>query len=146
VALVSKRTIPTERQPLVGEVSANFCGSAQRIPTTVNLGFLDRRRYIFIQVTPQLSSRGWADLVSNPLLLIKSARAGNRTRDLCICSQKLWLLDVNNKNKITIREVWPHILRFLLYLPLLFFTPLWYILICSSQFSIWSMLLEYKFL
>jgi hypothetical protein len=26
VALVSKRTIPTERPPLVGEVSANFCG------------------------------------------------------------------------------------------------------------------------
>jgi hypothetical protein len=26
VALVRKRTIPTERQPLVGEVSANFCG------------------------------------------------------------------------------------------------------------------------
>jgi hypothetical protein len=25
VALVSKRTIPTERPPLVGEVSANFC-------------------------------------------------------------------------------------------------------------------------
>jgi hypothetical protein len=26
VALVRKRTIPTERLPLVGEVSANFCG------------------------------------------------------------------------------------------------------------------------
>jgi hypothetical protein len=26
VALVSKRTIPTERPPLVGVVSANFCG------------------------------------------------------------------------------------------------------------------------
>jgi hypothetical protein len=26
VTLVSKRTIPTERPPLVGEVSANFCG------------------------------------------------------------------------------------------------------------------------
>jgi hypothetical protein len=26
VALVIKRTIPTERPPLVGEVSANFCG------------------------------------------------------------------------------------------------------------------------
>jgi hypothetical protein len=26
VALVRKRTIPTEQQPLVGEVSANFCG------------------------------------------------------------------------------------------------------------------------
>jgi hypothetical protein len=26
VALVCERTIPIERQPLVGEVSANFCG------------------------------------------------------------------------------------------------------------------------
>jgi hypothetical protein len=26
VALVCKRTIPTERPPFVGEVSANFCG------------------------------------------------------------------------------------------------------------------------
>ena len=26
VALVRKRTIPTERPPPVGEVSANFCG------------------------------------------------------------------------------------------------------------------------
>jgi hypothetical protein len=26
VALVRKRTIPTEKPPLVGEVSANFCG------------------------------------------------------------------------------------------------------------------------
>jgi hypothetical protein len=26
VALVRKRTIPTERPPLVGEVSDNFCG------------------------------------------------------------------------------------------------------------------------
>jgi hypothetical protein len=26
VALVRKRTIPTEQPPLVGEVSANFCG------------------------------------------------------------------------------------------------------------------------
>jgi hypothetical protein len=32
--------------------------SAQRIPTAINLGFLDRSRYFFIQVAPQLSSRG----------------------------------------------------------------------------------------
>jgi hypothetical protein len=47
VALVRKRTIPTERPPL----SAKKCRllriegvtwSAQRIPTAVNLGFLDR--------------------------------------------------------------------------------------------------------
>jgi hypothetical protein len=78
---------------------------AQRIPTFVNLGFLDRNRYFFIQVTHQLSSRVWVDPVPHPLLLRKSGRAGNRTRDLWICSQKLWSLDhrgglpeINNNN------------------------------------------------
>jgi hypothetical protein len=51
VALVRKRTIPdrpTERPPVVGEVSANFfriegvAWSTQRIPMAVNVGFLDR--------------------------------------------------------------------------------------------------------
>src|SRR5215510_10155041 len=43
VVLFRERTIPTERPPPVGEVSANFCGyrgvtwSAQRVPTAVNL-------------------------------------------------------------------------------------------------------------
>jgi hypothetical protein len=32
--------------------------SAQRIPTAINFGFLDRSRYFSIQVAPQLSSRG----------------------------------------------------------------------------------------
>jgi hypothetical protein len=55
----SRPPIPTERPPLVGEVIANFCAwSAQRIPTAVNLDFLDRSRYFFIHVAPQLSSRG----------------------------------------------------------------------------------------
>jgi hypothetical protein len=48
VALVCERTIRTERPPLVGKVSANFCGqrgvawSVLRIPYGRNLGFLDR--------------------------------------------------------------------------------------------------------
>jgi hypothetical protein len=59
MALVRERTIPTERPPLVGEVSANFWGievvawSAQRFPTVVNLGFLDRK------VTIQMDSNKW---------------------------------------------------------------------------------------
>jgi hypothetical protein len=45
VALDRKRNIPTERPPLVGEVCQllrveGAAWSAQRIPTTVNLGFL----------------------------------------------------------------------------------------------------------
>jgi hypothetical protein len=45
--LVLEQTIPTEQPPLVGEVSANFCGyrgvawSVQRIPYGRNLAFLD---------------------------------------------------------------------------------------------------------
>ena len=33
------------------------------------------------------------DPVPDPLLFRKSGSVGNRTRDLCICSQKLWPLD-----------------------------------------------------
>jgi hypothetical protein len=45
VARVRERTIPTERPPLVSEVSANFCG--QRVVSTTNpygrnLDFLDQ--------------------------------------------------------------------------------------------------------
>jgi hypothetical protein len=45
MALVCKRTIPTERPPLVGEISDKFADrgdTGQRIPTAVNLGFLDQ--------------------------------------------------------------------------------------------------------
>ena len=66
--------------------------SAQRIPTAVNL-FSGPEPLLFIQVAPQLTSRGWVDPVPDPLLLRKSGSVGNRTRDLCICSQKLWPLD-----------------------------------------------------
>jgi hypothetical protein len=66
---------------------------AQWIPTAVNLGFLDRSRYFSFQVAPQLFSRCWVDRVPDPLLLRKPGRAGNRTRNLWICSQELWPLD-----------------------------------------------------
>jgi hypothetical protein len=58
--LVRERTIPTERPPLVGGVSVNFfriegaTWSARRITYGLNLGFLDRSRYILIQVSPKL--------------------------------------------------------------------------------------------
>jgi hypothetical protein len=70
VALVRKRTIPTERPPLVRATD----------PTAVNLDSLDPSRYFFTQVAPQLSSRGWADPVTHPLLIRKSGSAGNRTQ------------------------------------------------------------------
>jgi hypothetical protein len=67
--------------------------SVQWIPKAFYFGFLDRSRYFSIQVAPQLPSRGWVDPVPEPLLLRKSVNAGNRTRDLRICSLELWPLD-----------------------------------------------------
>jgi hypothetical protein len=43
------------------------------------LDFLDRSRYFFYQVAPQLNSRGWVDPVPDTLLFF-SGSAGNRTR------------------------------------------------------------------
>jgi hypothetical protein len=64
VASVRKRTIPTERPPLVSEVSANFfVDRGCQVVSVTNpygriLGFLDRSRYYFFQVASQLYSRG----------------------------------------------------------------------------------------
>jgi hypothetical protein len=44
------------------------------------LWFLDRSRYFFFQVVPQLNSRGWVDPVPDPLPLRKSGSTGNRSR------------------------------------------------------------------
>jgi hypothetical protein len=60
MALVSERTIQTERPPSVGEVSANFCGCrvvSAADPRVLNLCCLDRNRYSFFQVAPQVCSR-----------------------------------------------------------------------------------------
>jgi hypothetical protein len=63
VALVRERTIPIERPPLVGEVSANFVdGLCLVVCATDPYGrircFLDRSCYFFFQVAPKLYSRG----------------------------------------------------------------------------------------
>jgi hypothetical protein len=55
------------------------------------LGSLDRSRYFFFQVAPQLYPRGLVDSVPDPLLLRKSGSAGNRARtsgDNDTCSRK----------------------------------------------------------
>jgi hypothetical protein len=57
-------------------------------PTAVNLSFLDRSRYFFIQVAPHLSSQGLSGPRSRPIATQKSS-AENRTRDLWACSQEL---------------------------------------------------------
>jgi hypothetical protein len=67
VAVVRKRTIPTERPLLVGEVNANCCGERvyQRIPTVVNLGFLGRVSY-----TPRIYRCSFFRLIRRPEHLI----------------------------------------------------------------------------
>jgi hypothetical protein len=44
------------------------------------LGLLDRSRYFFFQVAPQLYLRGRVDRVPDTQVLRKSGSAGNRTR------------------------------------------------------------------
>jgi hypothetical protein len=84
VASVSELTTPTE--PLVGEDSVNFCGYRGCHVVSVTdpygriLDFLDRSRYFFFQVAPQLYSESWVDPVPDPLLLRKSGSADYRTR------------------------------------------------------------------
>jgi hypothetical protein len=81
VALVCGRTIPTERQPFVGQVSAKFGYDVVNMtdPYGRILGFLDRSRYLFFQVAPQLHTRCCVDPVPDPLLLRTSGSAGYRT-------------------------------------------------------------------
>jgi hypothetical protein len=59
------------------------------------LGFVDRSRYIFFQVAPQLYSRGLVDPVPDPLLLRKSGSAGNRART----SGELFHIKQKNKHR-----------------------------------------------
>jgi hypothetical protein len=63
VVLVRQRTIPTERPPFVGEISANLADRGCRVVSSADpygriLGFVDRSRYYFFQVAPQLCPRG----------------------------------------------------------------------------------------
>jgi hypothetical protein len=65
--------MPTKRPPLVGEVVPTFadrgcCVVSATDPAGRSLGFLDRSRYYFFQVAPQLSSRGNNN---NKVILIK---------------------------------------------------------------------------
>jgi hypothetical protein len=86
VALLRKRTISTEHLPLVIEVNAYFCvykgveWLAQRFPTAVNHGFLDRSRYFFSYVAPQLSSRGHCFLENLAALGIENGVSGSVSR------------------------------------------------------------------
>jgi hypothetical protein len=79
MALVRERTIRAERQQLSAKLVPTFADRGCRVVSATDphgriLTFLDRSRYHFFQVAPQLHSRGWVDPVPDPLILRKSGR------------------------------------------------------------------------
>jgi hypothetical protein len=95
--------MPTERPPLLGEVVPTFadrgcCVVSATDPPNRIRGFLDRSRYYFFQVAPQLYSRGWVNPVPDPLPLRKSGSAGNRTQDLRMYWLKYFAADVKSES------------------------------------------------
>jgi hypothetical protein len=87
----SNRRLPAKLVPTFADRGCRVVSATD--PHSRILGFLDRSRYYFFQVAPQLYSQGWVDPIPDPLLLRKTGSAGHRTRDLWICSQELWPLD-----------------------------------------------------
>jgi hypothetical protein len=81
-----ERTILTERPPFVGEVSVNIlriekCRVVSATdPYGRNLDFLDRSRYFFFHVAPQLYSWGWVDPI--PDLVDTGSRSGRAVNGL----------------------------------------------------------------
>jgi hypothetical protein len=70
---------------LWAKLVSTFAGRGCRVvsmtdPYDCILGSLDWSSYFFFQATPQLYSRDWVDPVPDPLHLIKSGGARNRTR------------------------------------------------------------------
>jgi hypothetical protein len=64
-----------------------------RTPTVVNLSFLDRSRYSSLKQHFIYPHKCWVDPIPDPLLLRKFGSAGNRFRNLWVCSQEDWQLD-----------------------------------------------------
>jgi hypothetical protein len=77
-------------------------------PTVVNPNYLARSLYFFFQAAPHLSSRGWVEPVPGRLLLRKSDSAGNRIRDLWVCSQEFWPLG-HRGEQIFMLRLWVHL-------------------------------------
>jgi hypothetical protein len=72
VAWVGERSILTELPLLVEQLVPTFEDRGCHVVSVTDpygriLGFLDRSRYFFFQVAPQLYSRGWVDPVPDPL-------------------------------------------------------------------------------
>jgi hypothetical protein len=73
VAFVRERNIRTMQPPLVGKLVPTFADRWCHVVSATDLcgrilGLLDRSRYSFFQVAPQLYTRGWVDPISHPPL------------------------------------------------------------------------------
>jgi hypothetical protein len=84
MAWVCERTVPSDRH-LSAKLVQTFADRGCHVGSVTDpygriLDFLDRSRYYFFQVCPQLYWRGWVDLVPDPLFLRKSSSAGSWTR------------------------------------------------------------------
>jgi hypothetical protein len=84
VAWVRERTYRPNDRRLPAKLMSAFADTVCHVISVTDLyghilGFLDRSRYCFFQVAPQLYSWGWVDPIADPLLLRKSDRAGSRT-------------------------------------------------------------------
>jgi hypothetical protein len=85
VTWVARKPFQSSDRRLSTKLVPNFADRGCHVVSVTDpygriLDFVDRSRYFFIQVAPQLYSRGWVDHVSDPLLLRKSGSAGNRKR------------------------------------------------------------------
>jgi hypothetical protein len=118
VALARERTISTERPPLVGEVSANFCG--QRVSRGQRNGsprpysrFSRPEPLLFLPNSYSVVLTRLSGPRSRPTTSQKiSGSAGNRIQDLWICSQELWSQDhfinsVKSTNYVTSKYTSP---------------------------------------
>jgi hypothetical protein len=96
--LVSKGSILTELPLRPAKLVPTFAGrGCCVVNATVPCGtysWFPRQEPLLFQVAPQLSSRGWVDRVPDPPLLWNAGSVRNRTRDLWICSQGPWPLDL----------------------------------------------------
>jgi hypothetical protein len=102
VACLLLRLLKISDHPLSAKLVPTFADRGCHVARVTNpygriLSFLDRSRYFFFQVAPQLYSRGWVDPVPDPLLLRKSSSAGNRT-------QTSGLLKISYTNKTVIHN------------------------------------------
>jgi hypothetical protein len=126
---VSKPAILTDLPPLVGELSANCCWqrgvawSAQRIPTAIDLGFLDRTvswlqsssacsrlwdaapcSHVPFYSYAATNACFWPGLYSTPLIGVTFGCS--HVLILCYCSLKVTRWPIQYHNNIS-RTVWP---------------------------------------